>query len=35
MPQLKGMPLKVDLVHTIACEEEVKFEKEFHERYKD
>jgi DNA-binding CsgD family transcriptional regulator len=35
MTQLKSMPLKVDLIHTIACEDEVKFEKELHERYKD
>lgn len=35
MTQLKSMPLKVELVHTIACEDELKFEKELHERFKD
>jgi hypothetical protein len=35
MTQLKSMPLKVESVHTIACEDEIKFEKELHERFKD
>jgi hypothetical protein len=34
MTHLKSMPLKVELVHTNACEDEVKFEKELHERFK-
>lgn len=35
MSQFKAMPLKVELVHSIACEDEAKYEKELQEKFKD
>lgn len=34
MKQLEGIPFKTELIHTIPCEDDTKFEAELHERYK-
>jgi predicted GIY-YIG superfamily endonuclease len=33
--QLKSLPFKIELVHTIACEDDQQFEHELHDRFKD
>lgn len=35
MNQQKSLPLKVELVHTIPCDDDTKFEKELHERFNE
>lgn len=35
MTQLKSLPFKIELVHTIACEDDQQFEQELHDRFKD
>lgn len=33
--QLKALPFKIELVHSIACEDDLKCEQELHEKFKD
>lgn len=33
--QLKSLPFKIELVHTITCEDDQQFEQGLHDRFKD